>query len=98
MSSKESLILGRLEEATLTWGKDICFRGAVVLEIVLTRSIGHIKGETFSSNFFRDCSIFHLHYFLIFSVILFLYSIKYFLFFFRLFLKCSYHSKGERLG
>ena len=97
MSSKESLILGRLYEATLTLGKEICFRGAV-LEKVLTRRIGHIKGETFSSNFFRDCSIFHSHYFLIFGVILFLYSMKYFVFFFRLFLKCSYHSKAERLG
>ena len=35
--SKESLILGRLWEATLNWGKGFSFRKGVVLEIVLLR-------------------------------------------------------------
>ena len=35
--SKESLIPGRLWEATLNWGKGFSFRKGVVLEIVLLR-------------------------------------------------------------
>ena len=56
--SKESLILGRLWEATLNWGKGFSFRKGVVLEIVLLRSKVDMMGKTFSSSFVRDCSLF----------------------------------------
>ena len=54
--SKESLIPGRLWEATLNWGKGFSFRKGVVLEIVLLRRKVDMMGKTFSSSFFRDCS------------------------------------------
>ena len=54
--SKESLIPGRLWEATLNWGKGFSFRKSVVLEIVLLRRKVDMMGKTFSSSFVRDCS------------------------------------------
>ena len=54
--SKESLIPGRLWEATLNWGKGFSFRKGVVLEIVLLCRKVDIMGKTFSSSFVRDCS------------------------------------------
>ena len=54
--SKESLIPGRLWEATLNWGKGFSFRKGVVLEIVLLRRRVDMMGKTFSSSFVRDCS------------------------------------------
>ena len=56
--SKESLIPGRLWEATLNWGKGFSFRKGVVLEIVLLRSKVDMMGKTFSSSFVRDCRSF----------------------------------------
>ena len=53
--SKESLIPGRLWEATLNWGKGFSFRKGVVLEIVLLRRKMDMMGKTFSSSFVRDC-------------------------------------------
>ena len=49
--SKESLIPGRLWEATLNWGKGFSFRKGVVLEIVLLRRKVDMMGKTFSSSF-----------------------------------------------
>ena len=60
--SKESLIRGRLWEATLNWGKGFSFRKGVVLEIVLLRSKVDMMGKTFSSSFVRDCSSFSLDF------------------------------------
>ena len=60
--SKESLIPGRLWEATLNWGKGFSFRKGVVLEIVLLRSKVDMMGKTFSSSFVRDCSSFSLDF------------------------------------
>ena len=57
--SKESLIPGRLWEATLNWGKGFSFRKGVVLEIVLLRRKVDMIGKTFSSSFVRDCSYVH---------------------------------------
>ena len=57
--SKESLIPGRLWEATLNWGKGFSFRKGVVLEIVLLRRKVEMMGKTFSSSFVRDCSLKH---------------------------------------
>ena len=50
--SKESLFPGRLQEATLNWGKGISFRKGVVLEIVLLppQESGH-DGEHFLKQF-----------------------------------------------
>ena len=59
--SKESLIPGRLWEATLNWGKGFSFRKGVVLEIVLLRSKVDMMGKTFSSSFVRDCRL-NLHH------------------------------------
>ena len=56
--SKESLIPGRLWEATLNWGKGFSFRKGVVLKIVLLRRKVDMMGKTFSSSFVRDCSFF----------------------------------------
>ena len=56
--SKESLIPGRLWEATLNWGKGFSFHKGVVLEIVLLRRKVDMMGKTFSSSFVRDCSIY----------------------------------------
>ena len=53
--SKESLIPGRLWEATLDWGKGFSFRKGVVLEIVLLRGRVDMMGKTFSSSFVQDC-------------------------------------------
>ena len=53
--SKESLIPGRLWEATLNWGKGFSSRKGVVLEIVLLRRKVDQVGKTFSSSFVRDC-------------------------------------------
>ena len=53
--SKESLIPGRLWEATLNWGKGFSFRKGVVLEIVLLRRKVDMMGKTFSSSFVPDC-------------------------------------------
>ena len=53
--SKESLIPGRLWEATLNWGKGFSFRKGIVLEIVLLRRKVEMMGKTFSSSFVRDC-------------------------------------------
>ena len=53
--SKETLIPGRLWEATLNWGKGVSFRKGVVLEIVLLRRKVDVMGKTFSSSFVRDC-------------------------------------------
>ena len=53
--SKESVIPGRLWEATLNWGKGFSFRNGVVLEIVLLRRKVDMMGKTFSSSFVRDC-------------------------------------------
>ena len=55
--SKESLIPGRLWEATLNWGKGLSFGKDVVLEIVLLLRKVDMMGKTFSSSFVRDCSI-----------------------------------------
>ena len=55
--SKESLIPGRLWEATLNWGKGFSFRKGVVLEIVLLPRKVDMMGKTFSSSFVRDCSL-----------------------------------------
>ena len=55
--SKESLIPGRLWEATLNWGKGFSFRKGVVLEIVLLRRKVDMMGKTFSSSFVRDCRL-----------------------------------------
>ena len=55
--SKESLIPGRLWEATLNWGKRFSFRKGVVLELVLLRRKVDMMGKTFSSSFVRDCSL-----------------------------------------
>ena len=55
--SKESLIPGRLWDATLNWGKGFSFRKGVVLEIVLLRRKVDMIGKTFSSSFVRDCSL-----------------------------------------
>ena len=55
--SKESLIPGRLWEATLNWGKGFSFRKGVVLEIVLLRRKVDMMGKPFSSSFVRDCSL-----------------------------------------
>ena len=55
--SKESLIPGRLWEATLNWRKGFSFRKGVVLEIVLLRRKVDMMGKTFSSSFVRDCSL-----------------------------------------
>ena len=54
--SKESLIPGRLWEATLNWGKGFSFRKGIVLKIVLLRRKVDMMGKTFSSSFVRDCS------------------------------------------
>ena len=54
--SKESLIPGRLWEATLNWGKGLSFRKGVVLEIVLLLRKVDMMGKTFSSSFVRDCN------------------------------------------
>ena len=54
--SKESLIPGRLWEATLNWGKGFSFRKGVVLEIVLLCRRVDMMGKTFSSSFVQDCS------------------------------------------
>ena len=56
MYSKESLVPGRLWEATLNWGKGFSFRKGVVLEIVLLRRKVDMMGKTFSSSLVRDCS------------------------------------------
>ena len=56
MYSKESLIPGRLWEATLNRGKGFSSRKGVVLEIVLLRRKVDMMGKTFSSSFVRDCS------------------------------------------
>ena len=53
--SKESLIPGRLWEATLNWGKGFSFLKGVVLEIVLLRRKVDMMAKTFSSSFVRDC-------------------------------------------
>ena len=53
--SKESLIPGRLWEATLNWGKGFSFHKGVVLEIVLLRRKVELMRKTFSSSFVRDC-------------------------------------------
>ena len=53
--SKESLIPGRLWEATLNWGKGFSFRRGVVLKIALLRRKVDMMGKTFSSSFVRDC-------------------------------------------
>ena len=53
--SKESLIPGRLWEATLNWGKGFSFLKGVVLEIFLLRRKVDMMGETFSSSFVWDC-------------------------------------------
>ena len=60
--SKESLIPGRLWEATLNWGKGFSFRKGVVLEIVLLRRKVDMMGKTFSStsSFVPECSLFLL--------------------------------------
>ena len=58
--SKESLIPGRLWEATLNWGKGFFFRKGVVLEIVLLRGKVDMMGKTFSSSFVPECSLFLL--------------------------------------
>ena len=58
--SKESLIPGRLWEATLNWGKGFSFRKGVVLEIVLLRRKVDMIGKTFSSSFVPECSLFLL--------------------------------------
>ena len=44
--SKESLIPGRLWEATLNWGKGFSFRKGVVLEIVLLSRKVDMMGKT----------------------------------------------------
>ena len=54
--SRESLIPGRLWEATLNRGKGFSFRKGVVLEIVLLRRKVDMMGKTFSSSFVWDCS------------------------------------------
>ena len=54
--SKESLITGRLWEATLNWGKEFSFRKGIVLEIVLLLRKVDIMGKTFSNTFVRDYS------------------------------------------
>ena len=59
--SKESLIPGRLWEATLNWGKGFSFRKGVVLEIVLFRRKVDMMRKTFSSSFVRDCRCFAQH-------------------------------------
>ena len=56
--SKESLIPGRLWEATLNWGKGFSFPKGVVLEIVLFCRRVDMMGKTFSSSFVQDCSYF----------------------------------------
>ena len=61
--SKESLIPGRLWEATLNWGKGFSFREGVVLEIVLLRRKVDMMAKTFSSSFVRDCSFINRLYF-----------------------------------
>ena len=53
--SKESLIPGRLWEATLDWGKGFSFRKGVVLEIALLRRRVDMMGKNFSSSFVQDC-------------------------------------------
>ena len=53
--SKESLIPGRLWEATLNWGKGFSFCRGVVLEIVLLRRKVDMMEKTFSSSFVQDC-------------------------------------------
>ena len=53
--SRESLIPGRLWEATLDWGKGFSFRKGVVLEIALLRRRVDMMGKTFSSSFVQDC-------------------------------------------
>ena len=55
MYSKESLIPGRLWEATLNRGKEFSCRKGVVLEIGLLRRKVDMMGKTFSSSFARDC-------------------------------------------
>ena len=55
--SKESLIPGRLWEATLNWGKGFSFRKGVVLEIVLLSRKVDMMEKTFSSSFVRDCRL-----------------------------------------
>ena len=52
--SKESLIPGRLWEATLDWGKGFSFRKGVVLEIPLLRRRVDMMGKNFSSSFVQD--------------------------------------------
>ena len=52
--SKESLIPGRLWEATLNRGKGFSSRKGVVFEIVLLRRKVDMMGKTFSSSFVRD--------------------------------------------
>ena len=44
--SKESLIPGRLWEATLNWGKGFSFRKGVVFEIVLSRRKVDMMGKS----------------------------------------------------
>ena len=58
--SKESLIPGRLWEATLNRGKGFSFRKGVVLEIVLLCRKVDTMGQTFSSSFVPECSLFLL--------------------------------------
>ena len=55
----ESLIPGRLWEATLNRGKGFSSRKGVVLEIdiVLLRRKVDMMGKTFSSSFVRDCTV-----------------------------------------
>ena len=54
--SKESLIPGRLWEATLNWGKGFSFRKGVVLEIVLLCRKVDMMEKTFPSSVVWDCS------------------------------------------
>ena len=58
MYSKESLIPGRLWEATLNWGKGFSSRKGLVLEIVLLHRKVDMMGKTFSSSFVQDCPLF----------------------------------------
>ena len=48
---------GRLQEATLDWGKGLYLRKAIDLETVLLRKVVRINKKTFSSSFVRDCSL-----------------------------------------
>ena len=53
--SNESLIPGRLWQATLNWGKGFSLCKGILLEILLLRRKVNMMEKTFSTSFVQDC-------------------------------------------